>query len=188
MSASTIGDSDCDPLKLDADGRPYYPCGIVANSVFNDTFSSPIYLNPPADATYDVYYMQNNSDIAWGSDKALYGKTKYNAANVAVPPNWVKRYPDGYTNETIFNPVNDQQFQVWMRTAGLPTFSKLAQRNDTTAMGVGMYRVDLQSSKFSSACICHQTYMLISACLSILSSILTLFQTSQPQSMVAPSP
>jgi len=30
-----------------------------------------------------------------------------------------------------------------MRTAGLPTFSKLAQRNDTAPMATGHYRVDI---------------------------------------------
>jgi hypothetical protein len=32
-----------------------------------------------------------------------------------------------------------EQFQVWMRTAGLPTFSKLAQRNDKDELKAGTY-------------------------------------------------
>lgn len=149
VDANTISNSACEPLQLNSSGSAYYPCGIVANSVFNDTFSSPILQNTQDSAASSAeYFMKNNSGIAWSSDKALYGKSKYDPAKVAVPPNWVKRYPGGYTNETMFDPSNDEQFQVWMRTAGLPTFSKLAQRNDTASMGVGIYRIDLQSSKF----------------------------------------
>jgi len=37
----------------------------------------------------------------------------------------------------------DEDFMVWMRTAGLPTFSKLSRRNDDTAMAKGMYQLDI---------------------------------------------
>lgn len=143
----TISNSACEPLRLDPSGKAYYPCGIVANSVFNDTFSSPILLNPAnSNAAYEEYSMNNSSNIAWDSDKALYGNTAYTPDQVAVPPNWVKRYPGGYTAQNLFSPLVDEHFQVWMRTAGLPTFSKLSQRNDTSAMKSGNYRVDVQSS------------------------------------------
>ena len=37
---------------------------------------------------------------------------------------------------------------VWMRTAGLPTFSKLYQRNDDEPMRQGTYRVTISDGKF----------------------------------------
>jgi hypothetical protein len=36
---------------------------------------------------------------------------------------------------------------VWMRTAGLPTFSKLYQRNDTVAMTSGTYEIIINDSE-----------------------------------------
>lgn len=147
VSASTIHSSDCTPLTTTQVGnvsKPYYPCGVAANSVFNDTFSSPVLLNVPGQQVDNqTYYMRNSSGIAWESDKALYGQSAYNWADVAVPPNWVLRYPNNYSDDYHPDLVNDEQFQVWMRLAGLPTFSKLAQRNDTAVMQAGTYSVDI---------------------------------------------
>ena len=42
-----------------------------------------------------------------------------------------------------------EEFQVWMRTAGLPTFSKLALRNDNQTMKAGNYQVDIDDCKVS---------------------------------------
>ncbi len=144
---TTVKDSNCDPLELNSTGVPYYPCGLIANSLFNDTFSSPVLLNVQ-DGSNDneTYVMQNRTNIAWNSDKALYGNfpstMKY--SDVAPPPNWAHRFPHGYTDSNPPpNLAEDEPFMVWMRTAGLPTFSKLAQRNDTTAMRSGTYQVDI---------------------------------------------
>lgn len=154
LSGGSINGSDCAPLTYDRNGsgRPIYPCGLIANSIFNDTFSNPVLLNVPSDgvsrrADNATYSMQNNSGIAWTSDEALYGKTKYNYTEIVPPPNWIERYPNGYTES---NPPPDiktwQAFMVWMRTAGLPTFSKLYQRNDDEAMASGRYQVEIVSN------------------------------------------
>ena len=147
VSASTIHGSDCTPLTTIGSGNnilPYYPCGLAANSVFNDTFSSPLLLDVKGgSADNSTYIMQNNSDISWSSDKKLYGPSSYNWKEVAVPPNWVLRYPNNYSDDYHPDLVNDEPFQVWMRLAGLPTFSKLAQRNDTTTMQAGTYQVNI---------------------------------------------
>lgn len=154
VSASTIHGSDCTPLTTitTADGvqKPYYPCGLAANSVFNDTFGSPILLNLPAgttDSPNKTYVMKNDTGISWDSDKALYGPSKYNWADVAVPPNWQLRYPNNYSDDYHPDLVNDESFQVWMRLAGLPTFSKLAQRNDNEDMISGSYTVKINHRK-----------------------------------------
>ncbi|KAL7270865.1 alkylphosphocholine resistance protein lem3 [Rhizina undulata] len=34
---------DCNPLYSDENHKPYYPCGLIANSMFNDTFSSRVH-------------------------------------------------------------------------------------------------------------------------------------------------
>ena len=53
------------------------------------------------------------------------------------------RYPNGYSDAYHPDLVDDEQFQVWMRLAGLPTFSKLTQRNDNMTMVKGRYSVDI---------------------------------------------
>ncbi|KAL6720106.1 alkylphosphocholine resistance protein lem3 [Lecanora helva] len=145
----------CDPLDTNktAGGKPIYPCGLIANSVFNDTFSNPTQLNPKLskddnnDSAAGIEYNMTEKGIAWSSDAALYNPTKYKIEDIVPPPNWVLRYPNGYTAQR--QPPNlkeDEAFQVWMRTAGLPNFSKLAKRNDNETMQCSMYRVDIDDN------------------------------------------
>ncbi|KKY20685.1 putative lem3 cdc50 family protein [Phaeomoniella chlamydospora] len=140
LSNSTIKNSDCDPLEVNDDGIAYYPCGLIANSIFNDTFHSPVDITPTSGD--NVTYPMTNKGIAWSHDKNVYKKTKYTNDQVVPPPYWVKRYPNNYTDE---NPIPDlsqyEEFQNWMRTAGLPTFSKLALRNDNETMVAGTYQM-----------------------------------------------
>jgi hypothetical protein len=110
-----------------------------------------VLLNVPGkDIANQTYVMQNNSGISWASDKALYGQSAYNWSEVVVPPNWVLRYPNNYSDDYHPDLVNDEAFQVWMRLAGLPTFSKLAQRNDNQTMQAGDYTVDINHSMILS--------------------------------------
>jgi hypothetical protein len=147
-SYNDITGSKCTPLYgEDKDGtkKPYYPCGLIANSLFNDSFSSPVWQNPPNDGKARIYNMTDKG-IAWDSDKDLYGPTKYNSSQILPPPNWHNAYPDGYADEGMFQPPNLKEwesFQVWMRTAGLPTFSKLAMRNDNDALVSGIYQITI---------------------------------------------
>ncbi|KAM5497684.1 alkylphosphocholine resistance protein lem3 [Microsporum canis] len=143
---STIGTGNCDPLRLDPSGKAYYPCGLIANSVFNDTFSEPKRIGS-GDSNGNETYRMTNKGISWASDKDLYKPTKYTFDQVAPPPNWIKRYPDGYTEKNPPPNVQEwEELQVWMRTAGLPTFSKLARRNDTGRMLAGSYQIDIQDN------------------------------------------
>jgi hypothetical protein len=111
--------------------------------MFNDTIFSPKALNWP-NATGDFNYTMKNTDIAWSADKELYKKLDpkvYPYGSVVPPMYWREKYP--VYNETFPYPDlhTDEAFQVWMRTAGLPTFSKLSLRNDDLAMEVGRYEV-----------------------------------------------
>ena len=148
VPASTIKSSSCDPIKTDHDGKPYYPCGLIANSLFNDSFGVLSNVNPQGMSSGNVTYPMTNKGIAWSSDRALYGPTKYKIDEIAVPPNWQARYPNGYTEQ--HQPPNleeDEEFQVWMRTAGLPAFSKLARRNDNETMPCSNYQLEVQMSQ-----------------------------------------
>jgi len=128
----------------------YYPCGFIANSLFNDTFESPIMVNiqkgegdDNGQKSYKTYQMTNKG-IAWGSDRERFGKPGYTASEVLPPPHWVERYKGGvYTDNTLPSLHEDEEFQVWMRTAGLPTFSKLALRNDKDVIESGIYEIKI---------------------------------------------
>ncbi|KAJ5928020.1 Meiotically protein [Penicillium verhagenii] len=138
LSNKTIAGSVCDPLTTDpATKKAYYPCGLIANSRFNDSIDSPVLLS-----NNETPYNMTKKGIAWESDKELYQKTKYQHWEVVPPPNWTK-YNGSYTNESMPNIHDDEDFMVWMRTAGLPAFSKLSRRNDDTAMAAGDYRLDI---------------------------------------------
>lgn len=135
---STISGSVCSPLATDdATGKAYYPCGLIANSIFNDTIGSPVLTGDQA-----VNYTMTKKGIAWDSDKALIKQTQYKPWEVVPPPNW-KSYNGSYEKTGIPNLHEDEDFMVWMRTAGLPSFSKLSRRNDDTAMQTGDYRLDI---------------------------------------------
>lgn len=154
-SYDAIAGSKCTPLYGDKNSnKPYYPCGLIANSMFNDTFTNPMWLNPPSTPDNKEltvpYVMSNNSNIAWASDQALYGPTGYKPSDCIPPPNWKERYPNGYTDQSPPPDLkNWQAFQVWMRTAGLPNFSKLYQRNDTAALQAGRYEVVINDCTFT---------------------------------------
>lgn len=130
-------DSSCDPLRISSD-KAVFPCGLIANSMFNDTFSSVL---AGQDGTDD--YILTNQGISWSSDRTRFKKTSYNASQIVPPPNWAKSFPDGYSSDNIPDLHTWGEFQVWMRTAALPTFYKLALKNNTSELHSGNYSVDI---------------------------------------------
>ena len=112
-----------------------------------DTFSPPVMLNVEGSSALNRTYNMTKDDIAWSSDSARFGKTTYTNDQVEPPPNWFLKYPNGYNNVT---PIPDlstfYDLQVWMRTAGLPTFSKLALRNADEVMKAGTYQIEIALS------------------------------------------
>ncbi|KAM7532412.1 hypothetical protein LguiB_035822 [Lonicera macranthoides] len=102
--------SACKPENI-ADGMPIVPCGLIAWSMFNDTYAfSRINQQLPV----------NKKGISWKSDRDhKFGK------NV---------FPKNFQNGTLIGgarlnpsiPLSEQEdLIVWMRTAALPTFRKL---------------------------------------------------------------
>jgi len=113
--------SDCDPI-ISEDGSSddtkfYLPCGLIAWSLFNDTFS----------------LLQGNSSIplrkngiAWSSDvDKKFKNPPADAPGIRVIPDFT-----------------DEDFIVWMRTAGLPTFKKLYRIIDQD-LEPGTYSVNI---------------------------------------------
>jgi hypothetical protein len=126
---------------------PYFPCGLIANSQFNDTISDFSLVNLPGGTTApNKTYSFFQSNIAWPTDKLKYGPSDYQFNQAVPPPNWAKRYPDGVYTADYPPPdlSTDEHFQVWMRTAGLPTFRKLWGRNDKEEMPAGTYILSVE--------------------------------------------
>jgi len=140
VSNNTLNNGDCKPLAV-SNGKPIYPCGLVANSLFNDTFINIQLLNPANDGNNFTAYNFSESGIAWPGEAKKYKPTSYDPATIVPPPNWSLRFPNGYNSSNLPNLGADEHFQNWMRTSGLPTFSKLWGRNDNDVMSKGIYQV-----------------------------------------------
>ena len=87
-------------------------------------------------------------NIAWpGEAKKYVDVPNYQLSEIVPPPNWRARYPDGYTESNPPpNLKEDEHFQNWMRTAGLPTFTKLYSRNDSDKLLKGRYQIVVNMS------------------------------------------
>lgn len=142
-TADQIKSGECDPLEVNHENKPYYPCGLIANSMFNDTFDDMIRLDSSSSGTE---YKMSDKGISWKSERDLYGVSEYASGDVVPPPNWVKQYSNGDYVEKLPDLKTWEAFQVWMRTAGLPTFSKLAKRNDKETLQKGTYRLRIFDS------------------------------------------
>lgn len=79
---------------------PANPCGLIAKTFFNDTYS--------ISNSSNVQIKIHEDEIAWPSDR----EEKFER----VSNNW---------QEKQWVDVEDEHFMVWMRTAGLPNFRKL---------------------------------------------------------------
>lgn len=127
--------SNCKPLK-ERDNKIVYPCGLVANSMFNDTIGNP---KSSAEGTYEF----SNTGIAWSTDLKLYKRTEYNTSQIVPPENWAKKYPDGYTDDDLDSLVTDERFMNWMKTAALPSFYKKYGVNKSSTLKKGTYTMSI---------------------------------------------
>ena len=159
-TAADVTLDTCDPLNSvkgnNGETLTLVPCGLIANSLFNDTFT----LDPQSGHTMKA------DDIAWKSDLnnkfSNTGQVRYNHNDAAVckKDKW-NGYSDctcpggrtkcnKYLNQSYPHVINDgkgvtnQHFIVWMRTAGLPRFRKLYGIIDTAieANTILNFRVD----------------------------------------------
>jgi len=116
--------TDCDPYislggSQDSD-KVFNPCGLIARSLFNDTF-----LLFHGDAAIPL----RKDGIAWDSDKnKKFRNPSADVKGIRLIPNF-----------------EDEDFIVWMRTAGLPDFKKLYRIIDTT-LEAGTYQVQVRSN------------------------------------------
>lgn len=164
-SLSSVRGSDCSPVgtQKSEDGteeRIVYPCGMIANSYFNDTFATPLRLSDTDCSNLTQSYNMTSEGIANPIDKLLYQPSRYEipsrgsgnkSVRIVPPPAWAERFPNGYHSENMFNPAEDESFMVWMRTAAGSTFAKPAMRNDHEVMERGMYRLETVSRKLDDS-------------------------------------
>ncbi|XP_022735698.1 ALA-interacting subunit 3-like [Durio zibethinus] len=102
--------SSCKPEDMSND-QPIVPCGLIAWSLFNDTYNFSL---------NNQQLAVNKKDISWKSDRdKKFGKDVF---------------PKNFQNGTLIGgnrldpsvPLSEQEdLIVWMRTAALPTFRKL---------------------------------------------------------------
>ena len=104
---ATMDVSDCYPLE--GGDRIYYPCGLIANSYFQDEISI---LDSDGNNVISV------DDIAWPSERNLIKPTEYNLDQIESPPLWQE-----YTE--VPNLSGDQRLINWLNISSFPTFRKL---------------------------------------------------------------
>jgi hypothetical protein len=122
--------ANCDPLlygdipNAQGQARILHPCGLIANSFFNDT------IPPPAarKGSTTLNLTWSETGISWETDRLFKFKpvsAADKAANIQTHQFIDETYP-GIAD------VTNEHFIVWMRTAALPRFRKLYARIDTT--------------------------------------------------------
>lgn len=143
--------SDCAPLigpgETNAAGGQlvYYPCGLIANSMFNDTLGSLVAMD--GNLRKQMYNFPPK-DIAWPAEKERYGTSTYSIEQVRPPPFWVKSRKwvnsDG-TYKRLPDLAGDERFQNWMKVAGLPVFRKLYGKHEGN-LPAGTYTILISST------------------------------------------
>ncbi|CAN1140158.1 ALA-interacting subunit 1 [Linum perenne] len=107
--------SSCEPEDY-VNGKPIVPCGLVAWSLFNDTYS---FITSTKKKALNV----NKKDISWSSDK------NHKFGSDVYPKNFQDSGLIGGAKLKSDIPLSEQEdLIVWMRTATLPTFRKLYGR------------------------------------------------------------
>ncbi len=145
--------SSCSPIVINqasqdntsaATSDVYSPCGLIAWSMFNDTFvlynntGDGVICNGPNPTSSSC----SKQGIAWESDVNV----KFKRPVISGGATGNRMYNQSYFNETghLIPDVADEDFIVWMRTAALPTFRKL-HRIIQVDMPPGNYSMAIES-------------------------------------------
>ncbi|SCU84321.1 LAME_0C09032g1_1 [Lachancea meyersii CBS 8951] len=129
---------NCKPLVSNSEGKQYYPCGLIANAMFNDTFPMEL-VGVGSTSNYSL----TNKGIAWSTDKDRFKKTMLNHTKIAPPPNWVKQYPNGYNSTNVPNIHTWEEFQNWMKAPAFHQFQRLIRRNNNDTLLAGEYEISI---------------------------------------------
>jgi len=127
-------DKSCYPFDYEVPGnsstKPIAPCGIIANAIFNDTFSlNHTLLHPnPVDET-NVKVVRR--EIAWSTDLAYkYRNPKDNKTwgKWSKPPNWPLPANQLDPNDPSNNGLLNEALLVWLRVGAFPRTRKFYGR------------------------------------------------------------
>jgi hypothetical protein len=124
--------TNCEPEATTPDGKTILPCGLIAWSLFNDTYSFSI---------NNTQLAVNKKGISWKSDRdSKFGKNVF-------PKNFQNGTLKGGAILNEFIPLSDQEdLIVWMRTAALPTFRKLYGKIEVDLSANDAIRVTLENN------------------------------------------
>ncbi|KAK1415702.1 hypothetical protein QVD17_31487 [Tagetes erecta] len=122
----------CYPEANTADDKPIVPCGLIAWSLFNDTYKL---------STKNKAITIDKKGIAWKSDiKAKFGSDVY-------PKNFQKGKLIGGAKLDEKKPLSEQEdLIVWMRTAALPRFRKLYGKINTDIEAHETIKVEVENN------------------------------------------
>lgn len=144
--------SYCKPFDKDANGVPYAPCGAVANSMFNDSFTLTYY--NISGETHKVFLLRQG--ITWYTDKNVkYRNPKTD--NLTLPEVFKDTVKPLYWKKPVYDldpldPTNNgfvnDDLIVWMREAAFPNFKKLygilnRARPFEEGLPAGNYTIDI---------------------------------------------
>ncbi|XP_074550591.1 transmembrane protein 30C [Halichoeres trimaculatus] len=143
----------CQPFLNDHKGRPIAPCGAVANSMFNDSFT--LTYHSPKGRTAPVPLLRKG--ITWYTDKNIKyrnpRKENLTLAEVfegtAKPPYWKNHVYELDTHDPNNNGFINDDLIIWMREAAFPNFKKLygvlyrSNQPFTKGLPVGNYSIDI---------------------------------------------
>ncbi|XP_065871934.1 ALA-interacting subunit 5-like [Euphorbia lathyris] len=123
--------SSCEPEARN-NGKAIVPCGLVAWSLFNDTYGFKM---------DDKALFVDKKNIAWKSDKDhKFGSDIY-------PKNFQTGGLIGGKHLNASIPLSEQEdLMVWMRTAALPTFRKLYGRIERDLEANDIIEVDIENN------------------------------------------
>uniref|UniRef100_A0A0N5BC26 Cell cycle control protein 50A n=1 Tax=Strongyloides papillosus TaxID=174720 RepID=A0A0N5BC26_STREA len=133
--------TDCDPYDKDpVTNKSYAPCGAVANSMFNDTFT--LSLNSiQVPFTYEGVIWHVDKNNKFKNPESPNGNLCEAFANYSKPANWIKSPCELDPTNPNNNGFRNVDFIVWMRAAALPNFRKLYRildRNQKTIFSNGL--------------------------------------------------
>ncbi|GAA6227353.1 cell cycle control protein 50A-like [Lates japonicus] len=143
----------CEPFKKDQNGLPIAPCGAVANSIFNDSFTLT-YIGSSG-ASHRVPLLRRG--ITWYTDKNVkFRNPKMDNLTLAQvfedtakPLYWQKPVYELDPHQATNNGFINDDLIVWMREAAFPNFKKLygilyrANNPFTKGLPAGTYNISI---------------------------------------------
>lgn len=134
----------CSPYDNPDSTKVYAPCGVIANSIFNDSFSFTYYGATKTGSGTAISL--ENTGIAWESDVFNRYGNPASWTDTVKPKSWSKNVYQLDTTDATNNGYKNQDLIVWMRTAALPKFRKL-YRIKSHGLSAGYYKVTISYSR-----------------------------------------